>query len=144
MKLRITLWAIPLLGMLAAPAIAARGYDDDHRQNRIEQRIDRQHQRIKQGVRSGELTRKETKRLRKQHRSIVKLERRLSWDGHLGRHDRRTLHRKLDAASEWIYRLKHNDRYRDGRAGHHKPYRSHERHSDDTRWSVRLNVWDHL
>lgn len=143
MKIRTVIWTIPLLGLLAAPAIAARGYDDGYRQNHIDQRIDRQHQRIRQGVRSGALTQKEAKRLRKQHRYIVKLERQLTRDGHLGRHDRRVLHRELDAASKRIYRLKHNDRYRDAR-GHHKPYERHDRRHDDSRWSVGLTLFDRL
>ena len=146
MKIRTTLWVIPLLGMLAAPAIAARAYDEHHRDSRIEQRLDRQHQRIKQGVRSGELTHREADRLRRQHRQILRLERRLSRDGHLGRHDRRTLHRELDAASGRIYRLKHNDRFRNAHAGRHAPghHKPGYRYDDNTRWSVRLNVWDHL
>ena len=144
MKSHIALWAIPLLGVLAAPAMAAKGHDDGHRYNRadhrIEQRIDRQAQRIKQGVRSGELTHKETRQLRAQHRHIVKLERRLSRDGRLGRHDQRTLHRELDIASEQIRRLKHNDRFRSDR-GYGKPY---DRGHRDSGWSVGMTLFDRL
>ena len=78
MKIRRTLWTIPLLGMLAIPgmAVADRYHDDGYYENRFEQRLDRQLQRIKRGVRSGELTHREAKRLRRQQRAIARLENR--------------------------------------------------------------------
>lgn len=143
MKIRHTLWTIPLLGMLAIPAaaLADRYHDDRYEGNRFEQRLDRQHLRIKQGVRSGELTRKEARRLRKQQRHIARLESRFLRDGYLNRHERRTLRRKLDAASDRIYRLKHNDRYRDHSAA---PYTHGERYGYRDGWSIGLSLWDHL
>ncbi|MDJ0739346.1 MAG: hypothetical protein QNJ91_06495 [Gammaproteobacteria bacterium] len=155
MQVRHTLWAIPLLGMLAFPAVADR-YDSDFG-HRLEQRLDRQHYRIKQGVRSGELTRKEAKRLRRQQRHIAKLERRFYRDGYLDHHERRALRRKLNAASDRIYRLKHNDRVRyydvapryDRKGyGHkhydhkHHDYKGYDRH--DGGWSLGLTLWDRL
>ncbi|MCP4283953.1 MAG: hypothetical protein GY792_05820 [Gammaproteobacteria bacterium] len=127
MKRINALWALPLLGMLAMPAMAGNDYDDGYHSNRVEKRLDRQHWQIKEGVRSGELTRKEAKRLRKQNRHIAELEHSFWRDGHLSRYERRTLHSELNAASDRIYRLKHNDRYRDQHhRGHHKP----DRHRD--------------
>jgi hypothetical protein len=153
MKRQSAFWAIPLLVMLVTPAIADRFYDDDYRNNRFEQRLDRQHWRIKQGIRSGELTRKEVKRLRKQQRQIAKAERRFSRDGYLDPRERRHLRRKLDDASDRIYRLKHNDRYRGwyrdhyGRYGNysHGRYRTPGRHDgyqryDDNGWSVTFGL----
>ena len=143
MKFRNTLWTIPLLGMLAIPsaALADRYHDDSYDGNRFEQRLDRQHLRIKQGVRSGELTRKEAKRLRKQHRRIARLENKFWNDGHLTRHERRTLRRKLDAASDRIYRLKHNDRYRGDKVA---PYTYGDRYGYLDGWSIGISLWDHL
>ena len=92
-------------------------------------------------MRSGELTRKEAKRLRKQHRHIARLERKFSKDGFLSRHERRKLRRELDAASDRIYRLKHNDRYR---GGHVPPYSHHERYGYLDGWSVDFSFRDHL
>lgn len=114
MKLTIALAAIPLLGMLTTPGFADWGRYDGYHQQRFEQRLDRQHRRIKQGVRSGELTPKEARKLRKQQRRIDGLERRFSSDGHLDRRERRVLRKQLDRASDRIYRFKHNDRYRYG------------------------------
>ena len=131
-------WALPLLGVLAMPAMAGDDYDDGYRTNRLEKRLNRQHWRIKQGVRSGELTRKEAKRLRKQHRYIAELAHSFRSDGHLTRYERRTLRSELNTASDRIYRLKHNDRYRDQHhRGHHKSDRyGHHDYYDYGDWSV--------
>jgi hypothetical protein len=159
MTARNTLWALPLLSILAMPAMADGRHDDGYRHDRLEQRLDRQHWRIKQGVRSGELTRKEAKRLRKQQRHIARMENRFARDGHLDRHERRTLRRELDAASDRIYRLKHNDSYRgryaDGKHGHgapngrrgshHRPHRDglDERYASGS-WSIMFSLLDRL
>lgn len=158
MKMLKTITLIPLLGLLAMPALAdrAHGHADGDRQHRYDYRQERQHDRIRHGIRSGELTRKEAKSLRKQQRHIARLERRFERDGHLNRYERRTLRRELDSASQRIYRLKHNDRYRDRRhTGHHRRddhkgryhgYRSHDgyRGLGDSGWSIALVLWDQL
>ena len=153
MKARRILWSIPLLGLLAMPALADHRERDGHYgHHRIEQRMDRQHRRIEHGIRNGELTRREARRLRKEQRHIAKLERKFFRDGHLDGHERRTLRRELDTASDRIYRLKHNDRRRDD--GHHRGYRDkhhHDRHLDgyrgrhsDDGWYVVFSLWDEL
>ena len=167
MKISKILWIVPLLGMLAMPAMADDDDNDGHyRYNRFEHRLDRQHGRIQHGIRNGELTRKEAKRLREQQRHIAKLERRFQRDGYLDRHERRTLRRELDHASQRIYRLKHNDRYRGRHLGkhrryghhdyyrghHHKHYRNghydgyagHGKLYDDSGWSILFSLWDQL
>ena len=139
MKLHKIFWALPLLGTLATPAMADRYYDNGyHYATRFEQRIDRQHRRIERGVRSGELTRKEAKHLRKQLRRIARLERRYTRDGFLDRHERRKLHSKLNVASDRIYRLKHNNRYREPRRhDHHYGY-------GDSGWTIFFNLSDRV
>lgn len=157
MKGHNILWAIPLLGMLATPAIADRYDGDDNRNDRFEQRLDRQHWRIEQGVRSGELTGREVKRLRKEQRHIAKTKRKFSRDGYLDRKERRQLRRKLNRASDRIYRLKQNERYRVGhqdRYGRYDlypfdRYREPGRYDDiyrydDNGWSVMLRLLDYL
>ena len=162
MKTAKTLWLVILLGVFAAPVMAD---DDDHHYNRFERRLDRQHMRIEGGVKSGALTRKEAKRLRKQQRHIAKLERRFERDGHFDRYERRTLQSELDQASKRIYRLKHNDRYRERHGGkrgrydrhdhygeharsrghwndHHDRYASSDRFFGDSGWTVVLGLWD--
>ena len=162
MKTAKTLWIVILLGVFALPAMADH---DDHRYSAFERRLDRQHERIQSGVRSGALTPKEAKRLRKQQRHIAKLERRFERDGHFDRYERRTLKSELDLASHRIYRLKHNDRFRGRHGGkrrgydehdhhrghhygrryghdHHDRYVTSERVLGDSGWSVVLGLWE--
>jgi hypothetical protein len=81
-----------------------------HNQNgsSIDTRIDRQSNRIERGVDDGSLTRKEQRRLNKQHKHIVKLARKFNRDGYFSKRERHILSDKLDLASQKIYRLKHN------------------------------------
>ncbi len=154
-----TIALIPILGLLAAPVLAERDHD------RFDRRQDRQHSRIEQGVRGGELTRKETKVLRKEQRHVDRLERKFKRDGHLDRFERRTLKREYDHAGGHIRKLKHNDRYRYGRhdkrryyddhghrygkhskrpdwRGHRHDRRAHDRRYDDNGWSLSLGLWE--
>ncbi len=86
-------------------------------QRYVDQRQDRQQYRIREGWRSGELTRKELNRLRKEQRRIANLERKFAADGDWSRRERRALRETLDDASARIHRKKHNDRSRF--ASHH-------------------------
>ncbi len=162
MKTATTLWLVILLGVFALPAMADH---DNYRHSQFERRLDRQHVRIEHGVRTGALTPKEAKRLRKQQRHIAKLERRFERDGHLDRYERRTLRSELDLASKRIYRLKHNDKFRGRHGGRHRSYDEHDHHrghqygkhhrydhhdryvsSDrilgDSGWTVVLGLWE--
>ena len=114
MKILKTLWLIPVLGLLPVMPSLAHG---DVSQDRLERRIERQHMRIKQGVNNGELTRREAKRLRKEHRRIKHLKRNYLSDGRLNHRERHSLENKLDRASKHIYRMKHNDNYKYFRRG---------------------------
>jgi len=133
MKIRIALWALPLLGILTMPAMAQHDRKNDYRYDRFEQRLDKQHRRIKQGIRSGELTKRETQRLRKQQRHIARLMYQFKHDGYLDRYEQRKLHRKLNKASDRIYLLKHNRSHRGAgsRTYGHKKYNNRE-------WSAML------
>lgn len=78
----------------------------------INKRQKRQYQRIRQGVRSEELTRRETVRLRNEQRDIRQEEREAKADGDVTRQERRSIHREQNQASRHIYRAKHNRRDR--------------------------------
>lgn len=117
MSIHKSIWLVPLLGLLAMPVFAGHGANHA---DRLEQRIDRQHDRIRHGIRSGELTRWEARKLRKQHRRIVRLEDRYLRDGRLDRQERRKLRHKLDKASERIYEFKHNEHRKIAAVRHHR------------------------
>jgi hypothetical protein len=92
--------AAMLLGVQASYA----GFHDpgvNHRQHH-------QHHRIKQGVRSGELTHSEARGLRQEQRQIRTEERAYKSDGKLDRAERKDLHQDLNQASKNIYQDKHN------------------------------------
>jgi Ni/Co efflux regulator RcnB len=91
-----------LSALLTAPAFAGtRDPGVNHRQAR-------QHGRIEQGVRSGQLTRDEAKSLRAEERAIRKEERQFKADGKLTPAERKQLHKDLNQASKDIYADKHN------------------------------------
>jgi hypothetical protein len=80
----------------------------------IQQRKGAQQQRIGNGVRSGQLTARETGHLEYQEAGINREERgmRAQDNGHLTRQDRSTLHRQQNQESRRIYRDKHNAKVR--------------------------------
>jgi len=78
------------------------------------QRVDRrqyaQHLRIREGMRSGQLTPGERARLRSGQAHVRRVERRAWRDGAFNRAERRHLERMQDRQSRRIARLKHNHR----------------------------------
>ncbi|MBK6630460.1 MAG: hypothetical protein IPG33_05120 [Betaproteobacteria bacterium] len=73
-----------------------------------------QQQRIGQGVRSGDLTRSEVRRLEGEQRHIRREERRYLSDGHLSRAERADLRHDQNRASRHIYDEKHDGQQRQG------------------------------
>ena len=71
-------------------------------------RDNRQTQRIRQGIRSNEITRPEVQRLKKEQRRIDSADHRASGDGHLNWRERQRLDKMQNRASRHIYRAKHN------------------------------------
>ena len=67
---------------------------------------------IKQGVKSGELTKKETHNLVKQERHIKRETRRAKADGVVTKAERRNIYVDKKKADANIYRKKHNNRER--------------------------------
>lgn len=76
------------------------------------QRQDRQKDRIRQGIKSGELTRHEMIKLKNEQKRIRQYTKRAVRDGHLSRSERRTIDRMQDRAGRHIYKAKHNRHYR--------------------------------
>lgn len=71
-----------------------------------------QHERIEQGIQSGELTKREAARLKTEQRGIRAEERAFKSDGKLTRNERRQLQRDLNRSSRDIYRQKHDAQVR--------------------------------
>jgi len=77
---------------------------------RADRREVRQDRRIEQGVKSGELTRGETRRLVRGEAHADRVEARAKRDGVVTKVERRHIQRSLNHESRRIYRLKHNAR----------------------------------
>lgn len=99
----LTLSAVFILG-LGVAAFADTPY--------INRREHHEQQRIRQGVRSGELTRREARRLEAEQGRIRGYEWYAKSDGHVSRAERRHLDHMLDRSSRDIYRQKHDGQTR--------------------------------
>ncbi|GAB2838996.1 hypothetical protein [Ferruginibacter profundus] len=78
----------------------------------IKQRAQNQHHRIKQGVKSGELTKKETVNLAKDQKEIRNEVKDAKSDGVVTKDERKEIKQDQRQASRKIYRKKHNNRDR--------------------------------
>lgn len=76
----------------------------------VQRREGRQQARIAQGVRSGELTPRETNRLEREQRGVERRREHALADGQIGPRERAGLQRAQNRASRDIHRLKHNGR----------------------------------
>lgn len=76
--------------------------------NPIDHRQDAQRARIAEGMKSGELTAREAKRLGKNQRRIAAKEHKYREDGVLTARERKKLHKSLNKSSKRIYKQKHD------------------------------------
>ncbi|HEY0336068.1 MAG TPA: hypothetical protein VGC70_01915 [Burkholderiales bacterium] len=97
---------ITAIALLAVTAPAMANYDGQDAS--INQREYRLAQRIEQGWRSGELTRREYARLRFELRDIQRNEQYFMADGRMSRSEWNQLQARLDNLSRDIYRQKHD------------------------------------
>lgn len=108
-KTIILLTMLGLFGMFAAVASHAQM---TNKTPRGAKRMDIQKTRIKRGVESGSLTRRETARLKNQRRQIKSSAKNAKSDGIVTTGERRNLRGQLNRSSRSIYRMKHNNRTR--------------------------------
>ena len=100
--------ALLIAGILGVAGLGQAEAEAGTRDPRVNARQQNQHQRVKQGVRSGELTRRETGALAREQRDIRQLEREYKSDGTLTRDERIDLHQEQNQASRHIYEQKHD------------------------------------
>jgi hypothetical protein len=100
----------PIAALTAALLIAGTAFSPDAAAGtpRADQRQQNQTQRIRQGVVSGELTARETKRLVKGQRHVNRLERGAKADGDVTAAERLRIEKAQDRQSRRIYRQKHD------------------------------------
>lgn len=96
------------LTALALAAMTANAAAYDGTANRIDRREAVQEHRIQQGLRSGELTRREYRQLEAEQARIREMERYARRDGHIDRREAAALERAQDAASRHIAHERHD------------------------------------
>ena len=82
---------------------------------KVDRRQENQLSRIHDGWQNGSLTKREARKLKKIQRKIDRMEYRYAKDGYIDKRERRKLNKALERSSHRIYKLKHNDAYRDNR-----------------------------
>ncbi|EXJ13973.1 hypothetical protein [Imhoffiella purpurea] len=121
MKVWFKALALMTLGTVLAAPVQARPDRYD-----VSDRFDHQVRLIERGMRSGELTDREVKRLRHEQYQLRDMARDLRHDGY-SRHDRRLLDRRMDRAEDHIWQLRNND---ERRSHHDKRYQPSPRQDD--------------
>ena len=97
---------VPFILLLTVAVVSANGQT-------IRKHSRNERARIAQGARSGELTKRETVKLRKEQKEIRKDIRDAKRDdGHIGPRERKQIKREQRKSSRHIYRAKHNGRKR--------------------------------
>jgi hypothetical protein len=109
MKITIVLLTVITFGLICGTA-AAQDQPEPVKTPRVTHRQMNQQARIKQGVRSGELTKGETRRLEREQAKIQYDKKETKSDGKITPQERKHLRREQNKASRDIYRLKHNER----------------------------------
>lgn len=103
------------LGLFAGSALAQGTASlADKQAQRVDNRQERQSDRITQGVESGQLTVREQARLEQQQRHINRLERRTEADGKVTAKEAVRMEQAQDRASHQIRRQKHDRQQRGG------------------------------
>jgi hypothetical protein len=104
-KLLFTLLLTGIIGASAAAAVGQVTPGADRRQRN-------QKYRIENGIKSGQITKREAKSIRRSVRSAKRYERRAKSDGKVTWKERARLQHRQNVASRKIYRTKHNKRTR--------------------------------
>ncbi len=93
---------------------AHRPHVQQQRKAKVNRRQAKQAQRVRQGKRSGQITRAEGRKIQRQQRGVKRAERRAKADGVVTKREARKIQTKQNRASRTIHRAKHNDRKRPG------------------------------
>ena len=109
-----TLLKLTLLSTAIVLTIPLFAMADDHaseaREGVVDRRQERQEKRIEQGEASGQLTKREAKRLENQQKHTQKLEDKAMADGEMSKKEFRRMQHAQNKSSHSINRKKHNRR----------------------------------
>jgi len=100
------LLVVAVLGALSLPAFAQLNSTP-----RIDQRQENQERRIEEGVRTGQINRREEARLRAELRDIRRMERRAMADGRISRYEQAQIEQAQNQLSRNIARERRDDQH---------------------------------
>ncbi len=110
-----TMSILTALGIMLGVTVTSFAYHPKPPKNRVpvaRERQQDQQQRIRQGIRSGELTRQETRGLAREQHEIQQEIRSAKQDGVVTLSERRDIQQEQNQANRHIFRAKHNGRDR--------------------------------
>ena len=126
MKRILVMALVVVAGLTIMQPASAGGYGRG-----FSEMAERQRERIRDGIRMGELTRHEVRKLYRKQMHLRQLKHRFMSDGYLTHKERRKLRKAYRKASEQIARLRHNNERRRFSRRHH---RHHDRWWRDNDW----------
>ena len=111
--MKIRMLSLTLAAAAAAPSLgaAAPAFADTYEQI-INRRQDRQEERIDQGIKSAEFTRREAARLERGQNHVNRMENRALADGTITQGEFKRIERGQNVESRRIYRQKHDRQHR--------------------------------
>ncbi len=112
MQIKTTLATLTL--SLASVAAFAQGASAPAATPGIDKRQANQEQRIDQGIASGQLTKRETRKLEREQTAINKVEDKAKADGTVTPQERKKIHLMQDRASADIHHQKHDAQHKPG------------------------------
>jgi len=101
-----------IIAAVAAAAVVFPGYALAQSTPRIDNRQENQEERIERGVESGELTKKEARRLERGQEHVDRLEDKASRDGRITQRERDRIEDAQDNQSNRIRKQRHDDHRR--------------------------------
>ena len=93
-------------------AAIALGLGINNANAQVKQHVKQQHHRVKSGVKSGELTKKETRNLVGDQKDVRKEVRLAKADGNISKGEKKIIKKDVKRNSHEIYRKKHNKKER--------------------------------
>lgn len=108
MKTLRTAISAGLLALLSAGVLAQAGPAASGATPGVDKRQEQQAERIEQGKASGELNRREARRLEHQQKGVARAEARAKADGTVTARERKRLHHMQDGTSKRIHKQKHD------------------------------------
>jgi hypothetical protein len=98
-----------IIAAIVATSFALPGYALAQATPRIDQRQEKQDERIEKGLKRGELTKKEARRLEKGQEHVENLEENALENGKVTKREKQRIDKAQDKQSQRIYKQRHDD-----------------------------------